>query len=130
MSDSAPSSRIRLDKWLWYARFFKTRGLSAKLVQGGHVRVNREKVAKPAHGVQVGDVLTFPQGRDIRVIRVVDLGTRRGPATEARALYEDLDPPQQKTEEIVPKNPGFDGKGRPTKRDRRKLDLNRRDMLD
>ncbi|WP_245306171.1 RNA-binding S4 domain-containing protein [Roseovarius aestuariivivens] len=122
--------RIRLDKWLWHARFFKTRGLSAKLVSGGHVRVNREKVSKPAHAVGPGDVLTFPQARGVRVIRVLAIGTRRGPATEARSLYEDLDPPEARPREIVPRNPSFEGKGRPTKRDRRKLDLNRSETLD
>lgn len=124
------ASRIRLDKWLWHARFFKTRGLSAKVVSGGHVRVNSERAAKPAHGVGPGDVLTFPQGRDVRVIRILAIGTRRGPATEARDLYEDLDPPAERVREIVPENPAFEGKGRPTKRDRRKLDANRSEMLD
>lgn len=129
MSEAAPA-RIRLDKWLWHARFFKTRSLSAKLVAGGHVRVNREKVAKPAHAVAPGDVLTFPQARDIRVIRIVAIGERRGPAPEARALYEDLDPPDQRQKDTAAQAPRFDGKGRPTKRDRRKLDANRPDALD
>ena len=129
MSD-VPSARIRLDKWLWHARFFKTRSLSAKMVSGGHVRVNRQKVAKPAHAVGPGDVLTFPQARDIRVIRILAVGERRGPAPEARALYEDLDPPQPRQGDTVPQAPKFDGKGRPTKRDRRKLDANRPDALD
>lgn len=120
--------KIRLDKWLWHARFFKTRGLSAKLVSGGHVRVNGEKVAKPAHGVVPGDVLTFPQARRIRVIRIVAIGERRGPAPEALTLYEDLSPEQDRSD--VPDAPRFEGKGRPTKRDRRKLDLNRPDTLD
>ena len=84
-------AKIRLDKWLWQARFFKTRSLSAKLVSGGHVRVNSEKVSKPAYAVGPGDVLTFPQAREIRVIRIVAIGERRGPAAEARALYHDLD---------------------------------------
>lgn len=123
-------ARIRLDKWLWHARFFKTRGLSAKLVSGGHVRVNGDRVSKPAHAVGPGDVLTFPQARDVRVIRITDIGARRGPATEARSLYEDLQPPVARQREIVPENPAFEGKGRPTKRDRRKLDANRPEMLD
>ncbi len=123
--------RIRLDKWLWQARFFKTRSLSAKLVSGGHVRVNGTKVAKPAHAVGAGDVLTFPQARAVRVVRILALGTRRGPASEARALYEDLGAPaSEPPEDIVPHPPRYEGKGRPTKRERRKLDLNRRDRLD
>ncbi len=82
----------RLDRWLWYARFCKTRALATRLCQAGKVRVNRMRVRKPHYSVCVGDVLTFAQGRDIRVVRVLALGERRGPATEARALYEDLRP--------------------------------------
>ena len=129
MTGTGPA-KIRLDKWLWHARFFKTRGLSAKLVSGGHVRVNSDKVANPAHAVGPGDVLTFPQARDIRVIRILALGERRGPASEAQALYEDLDPPRPREGDTVPQAPKFDGKGRPTKRDRRNLDRNRPDALD
>ena len=124
------AEKLRLDKWLWQARFFKTRSLSAKLVSGGHVRVNSEKVSKLAHAVGPGDVLTFPQSRRVRVIRVVALGTRRGPAPEAQALYEDLAPPEDSPQDDVPPAPRFEGKGRPTKRDRRKLDLNRPDTLE
>jgi len=128
-ADLEPSAdKIRLDKWLWHARFFKTRGISAKLVSGGHVRVNSGKVSKPAHSVGPGDVLTFPQSRRIRVIRVVAIGVRRGPAAEAATLYEDLSPEDKQAD--VPDAPRFEGKGRPTKRDRRKLDLNRPDTLD
>ena len=124
------ADKIRLDKWLWHARFFKTRGLSAKQVSGGHVRVNSTKVSKPAHSVGPGDVLTFPQARDVRVIRILAIGERRGPAPEAQALYEDLDPPKPRPKEEIPVAPKFEGKGRPTKRDRRKLDLKRSDPLD
>lgn len=120
--------KIRLDKWLWQARFFKTRGLSAKLVSGGHVRVNGAKVSKAAHAVAPGDVLTFPQARAVRVVRILAIGERRGPAPEAQSLYEDLEPPDKRN--VVPRNPKFEGKGRPTKRDRRKLDLKRPDPLD
>ncbi|MBO9396157.1 RNA-binding S4 domain-containing protein [Shimia sp. R9_2] len=116
---SGPSPKLRVDKWLWQARFFKTRSLSAKLVTGGHLRVNGQKVAKASHAVSVGDVLTFPQARRVRVVKVAALGERRGPAPEAQTLYDDLTP----EEKPVPKAPGSDGKGRPTKRDRRNLDL-------
>ncbi|MEQ9175538.1 RNA-binding S4 domain-containing protein [Roseovarius indicus] len=127
---TGPAPKIRLDKWLWHARFFKTRGLSAKLVSGGHVRVNSQKVGKPAHAVGPGDVLTFPQARRVRVIKIVAVGERRGPAPEAQGLYEDLDPPKAVDPNTVPQPPKFEGKGRPTKRDRRKLDLNRSDTLE
>ncbi|PWR04148.1 RNA-binding protein S4 [Meridianimarinicoccus roseus] len=84
---------MRLDKWLWQARFFKTRGRAAEVVGGGHVRVNARPVSKPSQAVRVGDTLTFAQGRAIRVVRVVGIPVRRGPATEAQALYDDLSPP-------------------------------------
>ncbi|WP_432449976.1 RNA-binding S4 domain-containing protein [Aliiroseovarius marinus] len=124
---------MRADKWLWHARFFKTRGLATKLISAGHLRVNSSKVAKPSHAIGAGDVLTFPQARHVRVIRVLALSTRRGPASEAQMLYEDLDPPTSRAEE-VPKEaapaPKFDGKGRPSKKDRRIFDLSRRSPLD
>lgn len=82
---------MRIDKWLWQARFFKTRTLAASVVEAGHLRLNGMHVAKPAHAVAVGDTLTFAQGSRIRVIRVTCLSLRRGPATEAQALYCDLD---------------------------------------
>lgn len=87
--------KLRLDKWLFHARFFKSRELAAEVAEGGHLRINAQRCLKPAHGLSVGDVLTFPQGRRIRLIRVLSLSDRRGPATEAIALYEDLDPPGQ-----------------------------------
>ena len=114
-----PRPTTRLDKWLWHARFFKTRGLAAGQVTGGHVRVNGTRAAKPAQQVGQGDVLTFAQGRQVRVVRIIELGARRGPAQEARALYEDITPPAPK--DPRPPNPRYEGKGRPTKRDRRKL---------
>ncbi len=120
---------IRLDKWLWYARFFKTRGLAAKTVTGGHVRVNSSKVSKASTSIGPGDVLTFPQARNIRVIKVLCCGTRRGPAPEAQTLYDDLSPPAP-PEDHVPSVPRFEGKGRPTKKDRRMTDLSRPDMLE
>ncbi|MBR9651164.1 RNA-binding S4 domain-containing protein [Thalassovita aquimarina] len=118
---SEPTPKQRLDKWLWHARFFKTRSLAAKLVSGGHVRVNSAKTSKPAQAVGAGDVLTFPQGRAIRVVRIEALGERRGPAPEAQTLYTDLSEPR----DSVPPAPRFEGKGRPTKRERRKIDLDR-----
>ncbi len=79
---------LRLDKWLWYARFFKSRSLAARLCEGRRVRLNRRVIDKASRQVRVDDVLTFPQGRRIRVVRVVALGHRRGPAAEAEGLYE------------------------------------------
>jgi ribosome-associated heat shock protein Hsp15 len=85
-----PEERIRIDKWLWQARFFKTRSLASEMVAAGHLRVNGDKTAKPGRAVGHGDVLTFRQAGVIRVIRILACGTRRGPAPEARGLYDDL----------------------------------------
>lgn len=119
------SEKLRLDKWLWFARFFKTRSLSAATVSAGAVRVNGQPVSKRSVTVVVGDVLTFPKEDDVRVIRIEALGARRGPAPEAQALYTDLAPPERKPRDVRPANPGFEGKGRPSKKDRRTLDLSR-----
>lgn len=128
-TSSAAADRIRIDKWLWFARFFKTRGLAAQEVGAGHVRVNGDRVSKPAQPVRPGDTLTFAQGRQIRVVRIVALGERRGPAPEAQMLYEDLSPTPA-AQDIVPPAPGYDGKGRPSAKDRRNALLSRRDLLE
>jgi ribosome-associated heat shock protein Hsp15 len=83
---------IRIDKWLWQARFFKVRGTASKLCTRGRVRVDGRVIRKAHYAVRMGDVLTFPQERRIRVVRVVALGTRRGPAPEATTLYQDISP--------------------------------------
>ncbi|PYE85827.1 RNA-binding S4 domain-containing protein [Pseudoroseicyclus aestuarii] len=88
-----PREVIRLDRWLYHARFFRSRAIASALVSKGRVRVNGDKAARPSRMVGERDVLTFPQAGEIRVIRVLAPGTRRGPASEARALYEDLDAP-------------------------------------
>jgi ribosome-associated heat shock protein Hsp15 len=85
--------KLRLDKWLFHARFFKSRDLARDCVESGHLRLNAQRCQKPGHGVAVGDVLTFPHGHQIRVVRVLALAARRGPATEAQALYCDLAAP-------------------------------------
>ncbi len=85
-----PGPSIRLDKWLWQARLCKTRGVAARLVADGAVRVNAVRVLKPAAPLRVGDGVTLRQGDAIRVLRVRATGPRRGPAVEARALYDEL----------------------------------------
>ncbi|MDP6565895.1 MAG: RNA-binding S4 domain-containing protein [Alphaproteobacteria bacterium] len=116
----------RLDRWLWFARFFKSRTIAAKACNGHKVRVNRQVVAKASTTVKAGDVLTFPQGPHIRVVKVLDLGQRRGPAPEAQTLYEDLAPPGAATGNKPSENRDTGqreaGSGRPTKRQRRVLD--------
>jgi ribosome-associated heat shock protein Hsp15 len=124
-----PAQKLRIDKWLWHARFFKTRSLAAKIVSGGKLRVNGQPISKPAYMVTALDVLTFPQANDVRVIKVLAIGERRGPAPEAQLLYDDLDPPKPR-EAIAEQVPRFEGKGRPTKKDRRALQQTRTDLLE
>ena len=116
---------LRLDKWLWQARFFKTRTLAAKMVSLGQVRVNSARVTKPATAVKVGDGLTFAQGDAVRIIEILALGARRGPATEAQALYLDL-APKPDPADIGAKPYAERGGARPTKKDRRAMDAIRR----
>ena len=102
MTDARPA--IRLDKWLWQARFCKSRALAAKLIAAGAVRVNSVRVMKPATTVRVGDGLSFAQGAHIRAVRILALGSRRGPALEARTLYADLEavPPAARDSGLEP----------------------------
>lgn len=114
---------LRLDKWLWYARFFKTRANATRAIAGGRFRLDGEVMSKPHRAALPGQVLTFTQGERVRVIRIVALGTRRGPASEAVELYEDLSPEVPKRRAEGEKELAFErrekGAGRPTKRDRR-----------
>ena len=117
--------RLRIDRWLWFARFFKSRTAASKLVESGKLRVNRRHVAKSHATLKAGDVLTFPQGREIRVIKVLALGERRGPAPEARLMYEDLSPPAARPDRTAgpaPAGKREPGAGRPTKAERRAID--------
>lgn len=118
---------LRADKWLWYARFFKTRSLATKLCNAGQLRIAGSPVAKAHSLVRVGDVLTFPQARHVRVVKVLALAERRGPAVEARLLYEDLKPPDAANR--LPRDRALErpgerprGAGRPTKKQRREID--------
>ncbi len=119
-------ARLRVDKWLWHARFFKSRTLATQMVSAGRLRVNRRNIAKPHYQVKPGDVLTFAKGPHIRVIEVLAIGKRRGPAAEARILYKDLSPPQPRKKNEAGADPVAarrdPGSGRPTKRERRATD--------
>jgi ribosome-associated heat shock protein Hsp15 len=116
--------RQRIDKWLFFARVVKSRSLAAKLVQAGRVRVNREKAEQASHPIKPGDVLTITLDRRVLVYRVAGPGTRRGPAEEARLLYEDVGPPppdrSAPPDAILPLRE--QGSGRPTKKERRATD--------
>ncbi|SOD94700.1 RNA-binding S4 domain-containing protein [Caenispirillum bisanense] len=120
-SASAPTGggSIRLDKWLWHARFCKTRSLAQTWCASGHVTVNGRTVSKPATSVKPGDTVGFLSGPYRRMVVVQAPGTRRGPASEAQTLYHEPDPPARQTDEFMPHRPR--GAGRPTKKDRRAL---------
>jgi ribosome-associated heat shock protein Hsp15 len=119
----AETGRQRIDRWLFFARVVKSRSLAAKLVQAGKVRRNRDKLELASAQVGPGDVLTLTLERRVLVYRVVQPGTRRGPAEEARLLYEDLTPPAEGRSAIEEPAAARDqGAGRPTKKERRALD--------
>ncbi len=88
--------RIRLDKWLWHARFCKTRGLAAKLCETGLLKLNEHTIVKPSQPVKPGDLLEVPRGKHFMTIEILGPGTRRGPATEAAALYREPNPGQRR----------------------------------
>ena len=128
MTAGGAVASLRLDKWLWHARLFKSRTIAAARIAGGGFRVNKAVVRKSHHFVRSGDVVTFAKGPYVRVVEIVALGARRGPAAEAQALYRDLNPPesQPKPERsiMVELGPGWrdPGAGRPTKKQRRETD--------
>ena len=102
--------------------FFKTRTLATRLAAAGNIRINGQKQSRASASIRIGDVLTFPLNRHIRLIEVVALSTRRGPSVEAQALYLDRDPPQvKKRDEKIIEQAAFReaGSGRPTKKQRR-----------
>jgi len=113
---------VRIDKWLWAARFFKSRTLAAAACNGGKVDVN-DQAAKPSRVVRAGDLLKITLPRAKRVVRVATLTDRRGPGADAARLYEDLTPPPPPREARTPP-PAYrpPGSGRPTKRQRRLMD--------
>ena len=119
------AERQRIDKWLFFSRAVKSRTLAAKLAQGGHVRVNGDKISQASREIKPGDVLTVTLDRRVIVYKVLECGTRRGPAAEARLLYEDLSPPPPpKPDSALDRISGKrdPGAGRPTKKERRALD--------
>jgi len=119
--------RVRLDKWLWAARFFKTRSLAAEAVSGGKVTMRGDRV-KPARPLQVGDEIAIRLGPYEHVVSVRALSARRGPATVAATLYEEtpesLAARTRLAEQLkmAPAALVYEEKGRPTKRDRRDIE--------
>jgi ribosome-associated heat shock protein Hsp15 len=117
---SGDGDSLRIDKWLWAARVFKTRSLAATACAGGKVDVNEQSV-KPSKLVRPGDLLHVTIGPMRRVLRIIALSERRGPAPEARWLYDDLTPPAPPRIRAMPVAVRSLGAGRPTKRERRAI---------
>ncbi|MEP0067756.1 RNA-binding S4 domain-containing protein [Pyruvatibacter sp.] len=113
--------RQRIDRWMWCARFFKTRSIAARFVGTGKVRVNGTRVTKAAHQVRPGDVLTFPLGDRIRVIEVTAFVEKRGSATIAATLYDDQSPPPPPKGKDKPKAVNPSPEAAPDSRARAKL---------
>ena len=112
---SASEESCRLDKWLWHARFVKTRSLAQDVCARGGVRINGQLTAKAHHRIRPGDVLTFPLASRIRIVRVIGTAERRGSAEVAQTLYEDLTPDADPVPAVADANTAK----RPTKRQRR-----------
>ncbi len=126
MGDLPLNGVLRLDKWLWYARFMKSRSKATKFCQSSRFCVNSLIVAKAHFLIKKNDVLTFSIDNNIKIIKILNLGVRRGPAPEAQALYEDLSPSisinkeDLKFQAVIGKREI--GSGRPTKDQRRATD--------
>ena len=129
---------LRLDKWLWQARFFKSRSLASRFCETSRLRINEKVIQKAHQKVSVGDVLTFSRRGTVSVIEIKNLGTRRGPATEAVTLYKNLSELEiskglegEKISSSVPDQIGRrqPGSGRPTKADRRAMEKVRGKLL-
>lgn len=116
---------MRIDKWLWAARFFKTRSIASAEIDAGHVDLNGER-AKPSKNVREGDEVRIRVHQDTHIVHVRALSERRGPASEARLLYEETEASRvarQRLAELrrLAPTPAYEEGGRPTKRDRRDM---------
>jgi ribosome-associated heat shock protein Hsp15 len=116
---------MRIDKWLWAARFYKTRSLASAAVEGGHVEVNGER-AKPSKQIREGDTLRIRLNQLTHVVNVRGLSERRGPASDARQLYEETEESRLERERLTEQRrlappPAYEEGGRPSKRDRRDM---------
>jgi|JI6StandDraft_1071083.scaffolds.fasta_scaffold00490_8 ribosome-associated heat shock protein Hsp15 len=119
-ADMSALDSLRIDKWLWAARCFKTRGLAAEACGAGHVKVNGTSV-KSAKLLRRGDELTIRLGDELRILAVTGLSDRRGPAPAARSLYLDKSPPKPEPVEVPGMIVRDRGLGRPTKREQRDI---------
>ena len=99
MGNNTPVNKVRIDKWLWAARFFKTRAMATEAINGGHVHVNGQRI-KPARTINVGDKVTVTKPPYTFDVEVLALSEKRGPASQARLLYEETQQSQQKRETL------------------------------
>jgi ribosome-associated heat shock protein Hsp15 len=124
--EQTPLRKERLDRFLFFARAVKSRTLAQKIIESGAIRVNSDKTERTDLKVGAGDVLTMSLHNRIVVWRILDCGTRRGPASEAQRLYEDISPPPVPRAELSPYEAAIAerpaGAGRPTKKERRETD--------
>ncbi len=116
---------VRIDKWLWAARFFKTRAIANRAIRGGKVHRNGQRI-KPSHSVRIGDILEIQQGFDKKTIKVRQLSERRGPATEAIRLYAETEESRRQREEKIKQRQLISSMrhrkhGKPSKRERRHI---------
>lgn len=123
----------RIDKWLWHARFYKTRSIAQKQVATGKIRVDREKISSPSRKVSAGNVLTITRDRDIKIIEILGVADKRGPYSEAQLLYNDMSPPKpekQKQEQTKESMSRIQSKGRPTKHQRKQIMAMKRNSVE
>lgn len=125
MNDKENNAGVRLDKWLWAARFFKTRSLAAQAVSGGKVHLNSQR-AKPAREIRIGDELSIRRGEVEWSVVVRRLSRKRGPASEAALLYEETEESQQNRQAMAAQINAWKlsqphSKGRPSKKSRRQI---------
>ena len=135
MKPADEADDLRVDKWLWAARFFKTRSLAAEAVDGGKVHVNGGRV-KRSRALKPGDEVAIRQGPFEHVVVVREISARRGPAKEAQLLYEETEASRIARERVAAQlrfmaaAPSYDDAGRPTKKDRRELERLRKQQRD
>lgn len=123
----------RIDKWLWHARFFKTRSIAQKQVATGKIRVDREKISSPSRKVSAGNVLTITRERDIKIIEILGIADKRGSYSVAQLLYKDMSPPKpekQKQEQTRESMSRIVSEGRPTKHQRKKIMAMKRNSVE
>ena len=127
MNKQASDKKVRIDKWLWAARFYKTRGLATEAINGGKIHLNNSRV-KPSRTVNIGDMISISKGPYKTVVEILDISDKRGPASIASQLYQETEESALQREatraQLKQQNalvPDYQGKGRPTKRDRRHI---------